>query len=227
MVLVPIPPGEFTMGSPASEAGRKDDETQHPVRITKPFYLSVHEVTQKQYQQVMHSDPSQSKGPTKPVENVSWNDAVEFCKRLSKSEGVEYRLPTDAEWEYACRAGTTTAYSFGDDVSQLPQYAWYEGNSGRKTHTVGEKLPNAWGLYDMHGNVWEWCRDAFKFYRENPVRPDDGLRSDDGDARFRVYRGGGFVNVPRMGRSSARHYGEPGAQENDVGVRPMRRVTVE
>jgi len=112
-----IPPGEFLMGSPESEADRYDNETQHLVRITKPFYLSVHEVTQQQYEKVMGKNPSKSKGANKPVETVNWNDAVYFCHKLTKQEGDQYRLPTEAEWEYACRAGTTTTYSFGDDVN--------------------------------------------------------------------------------------------------------------
>jgi formylglycine-generating enzyme required for sulfatase activity len=176
MKLNLIPPGEFAMGSPKSEPGRWDDETQHLVKITKPFYLSAHEVTQAQYEQVMGKNPSyfsvsgngkgRVSGDTSqlPVERVSWNDAVEFCRKLSDEEGVEYRLPTEAEWEYACRAGTTTAYSFGNDVAQLGEYAWYADNSENTSHAVGEKKPNAWGLYDMHGNVWEWCQDWFGPY---------------------------------------------------------------
>ena len=203
MQLRLIPPGEFMMGSPESEANRRPDETQHRVRITKPFYLSAHEVTQAQYNRVMGNNPSRSKGPTKPVEMVSWNDAVEFCRRLSEQERKEYRLPTEAEWEYACRVGTTTSYSCGDNVSQLGEYAWYSDNSGNASHAVGEKLPNAWGLYDMHGNVFEWCRDWRKPYGSqnvliDPAGPASGSR--------RVLRGGSFSSLPRLVRSANRIY---------------------
>jgi len=132
MKLKLIPPGEFTMGSPESEPGHGGNETQHRVRITKPFYLIATEVTREKYEQVMGNNPSHSKGANKPA-NVNWCDVVEFCRKLSEQEGVEYRLPTEADWEYACRAGTTTAYSFGDDESQLSKYAWYSGNSGLET----------------------------------------------------------------------------------------------
>ena len=178
-----IPPGEFAMGSPASEPGRYDDETQHQVKITKPFYLSVHEVTQAQYERVMGKNPSKYEGANKPVEDVSWNDAVAFFRKLN--DEVEYRLPTEAQWEYACRAGTTTAYSFGDDVSQLGEYAWYSGNSS-STHPVGELKPNAWGLFDMHGNVFEWCQDWYGDYDSLKVVSDPtGPASGD----LRVWRG--------------------------------------
>ena len=204
IVLVPIPAGEFMMGSPETEAGRLGNETQHQVRITKPFYLSAHEVTQQQYLEVMDNDPSSSKGDTKPVEKVSWVDAVAFCRRLSKSEGVEYRLPTEAEWEYACRAGTTTAYSFGNyDASGLGEYAWHRGNSDDTTHPVGEKLPNAWGLFDMHGNVWEWYQDWYGGYETEQVLIDPkGAAS----GSRRVLRGGAFGNRARVVRAAVRSY---------------------
>jgi formylglycine-generating enzyme required for sulfatase activity len=155
-----IPAGTFTMG----DASGDDDETPHEVTLTKPFKMGVHEVTQAQYEQLMGTNPSEFKGAENPVERVSWEDAVEFCRRLSelpaeKEAGHVYRLPTEAEWEYACRAGTTTNFGFGDDDSEAGYYAWVFGNSDRKTHPVGNKLPNAWGLYDMHGNVREWCKD--------------------------------------------------------------------
>jgi len=228
MVLVPIPAGEFMMGSPESEPGRRDNEIQHQVRITKPFYLSVHEVTQAQYEEVMGKDPllgkdpSRFKGETKPVVAVSWDDAVEFCGKLSEKEGegVEYRLPTEAEWEYACRAGTSTGYSFGDDESQLGKYAWFYGNSGYETHPVGEKLPNAWGLYDMHGNVREWCQDWYGRYGKetalvDPTGPASGSR--------RVLRGGAFNNPPVFVRSADRDYDLlPDFRLNTFGFRLAR-----
>jgi formylglycine-generating enzyme required for sulfatase activity len=131
--------------------------------------MGVHEVTQAQYEQVMGVNPSQFKGANNPVETVRWEDAVGFCRNLSelpaeKAAGRVYRLPTEAEWEYACRAGTTTNYSFGYNDSDLGLYAWYAVNSGGRTHPVGGKKPNSWGLYDMHGNVWEWCQDRFAPY---------------------------------------------------------------
>jgi formylglycine-generating enzyme required for sulfatase activity len=179
MKLVLIPKGTFTMGSPENEAGRIEDEGEHQVTISRDYYLGVYEVTQEQYEQVMGTNPSYFQGDhvaerdpktgvvkeidssNHPVEQVSWEDAVEFCERLSelpeeKAAGRVYRLPTEAEWEYACRAGTNTKYSFGDDEGQLGDYAWFEANSGG-THPVGQKQPNAWGLYDTHGNVFEWC----------------------------------------------------------------------
>jgi formylglycine-generating enzyme required for sulfatase activity len=160
-----IPAGEFMMGSPASELGREgreEDETQHKVTLTKPFFLGICEVTQSEYEKVVGINPSKFKGAKNPVEQVSWSQAVEFCKLLSalpaeQAAGRVYRLPTEAEWEYACRAGSKTAYSFGESASVLGDYAWCGDNSNDQTHPVGEKKPNAWGLYDMHGNVAEWC----------------------------------------------------------------------
>jgi len=209
MKLALIPAGEFLMGSPESEEDRYDGEHQHKVRITKPFYLGVYEVTQAEYEKVMVENPSYDKGATNPVEMVSWDDATEFCKRLSTKEGRTYRLPTEAEWEYACRAGTTTKYSFGDDAASLGKYAWYLDNSALKAHPVGEKKANAWGLHDMHGNVWEWCQDWYGGY---PVAEVTNPRGPE-EATSRVFRGGcwlfgaggcrsafryGFVSVRRF-----------------------------
>ncbi|MCD6405841.1 MAG: SUMF1/EgtB/PvdO family nonheme iron enzyme, partial [Planctomycetes bacterium] len=149
--MVFIPAGEFMMGSPSGESGRKSNEKQHRVMITKAFYLGKYEVTQGQWQKVMGSNPSWFKGDRNPVECLSWNDCRKFVGK------AVLRLPTEAEWEYACRAGSNTRFSFSDSDSQLGSYAWYGGNSGSKTHPVGGKRPNGWGLYDMHGNVYEWC----------------------------------------------------------------------
>ena len=181
-------------------SGLDDDQTPHEVTLTKPFKMGVHEVTQAQYEQVMGVNPSKYKGANNPVENVSWEDAVEFSRRLSelpaeKAAGNVYRLPTDAEWEYACRAGTTTKYSFGDDESDFGE-SWlgcwenFLENSGTNTHPVGSKLPNAWGLYDMYGNVWEWCQDWEEDYPSGSVTDPSGATS----GLSRVVRGGCWYN---------------------------------
>jgi formylglycine-generating enzyme required for sulfatase activity len=190
MKLVWILPGTFQMGSNDGEGFEKP---RHTVKISKGFYMGIYEVTQEQYQKVMGTNPSMFNGSNLPVEQVSWDDAVEFCKNLSQKEGKTYRLPTEAEWEYACRAGTTSRYSFGDSESQLGDYAWYNQNSGNTTHPVGEKKPNAWGLYDMHGNVWEWCQDwyAEDWYSKGPM--ENPLNESYGDKIFRVVRGGSCV----------------------------------
>ena len=158
MRFVPLPAGTFTMG------GDRPKYAAHKVTLTQTFELGQYEVTQEQYEKVMGKNPSKFKGKQNPVEMVSSNDAVEFCRKLSelpaeKAGGSVYRLPTEAEWEYACRAGTTTRYSFGDDPSQFGEYAWFVGNSRKTTHSVNEKKPNPWRVYDLYGNVEEWCSD--------------------------------------------------------------------
>ena len=221
MKLRLIPAGEFMMGSLGTESDRYDEETQHRVSITKPFYLGVTEVTQEQYQKVMGTNPSEFKGAQNPVETVNWVDAVEFCRKLSlmsaeKTAGHVYRLPTESEWEYACRAGTTTAYSFGDDASRLSDYGWFGGNSG--THPVGEKKPNAWGLYDMHGNVYEWCQDWFGPYRSGLATDPTGATS----GSYRVIRGGSWYSFARNCRSADRGRYTPGYRSHYLGFRVLR-----
>ena len=225
MKLALIQPGEFMMGGPVTEKGRYFDETRHRVKLTKPFFLGVTEVTQEQYQKVMGTNPSnfKFKRPQNPVERVSWADAVEFCRKLSrmpaeKTAGHVYRLPTEAEWEYACRAGTTTAYGFGDDASRLGDYAWFNGNSDSKTHPVGEKKPNAWGLYDMHGNVWEWCQDRHGNYPSGSATDPAGATS----GSYRVYRGGCWNCIARGCRSADRYGFTPGDRARDLGFRVLR-----
>jgi len=188
MKLVWIPPGTFQMGS---DDGKYNEKPIHTVKISKGYFMGKYEVTQEQYQKVMRTNPSEFKGyDNLPVETVSWNDAVKFCENLTQKEGKTYRLPTEAEWEYACRAGTTSKYSFGDSESQLVDYAWCNQNSGGGTHPVGTLKPNAWGLYDMHGNVWEWCQDwyAKDWYSKGPA--ENPLNERYGDNTYRVIRGG-------------------------------------
>jgi formylglycine-generating enzyme required for sulfatase activity len=204
MQFVLIAPGEFMMGSPDSDSDADADEKpQHRVRITQPFYVGKHEVTQAQWQAVMGNNLSYFTGDRqRPVEQVSWEDAVGFCARLSQKEGKTYRLPTEAEWEYACRAGSTTKWCFGDSESQLGDYAWYGLHSGSSTHPVGGKKQNAWGLYDMHGNVWEWCADCSdgNYYGSSPLNDPKGPSS----GAYRALRGGAWQISAGDSRSANR-----------------------
>ncbi|MGM0488128.1 MAG: formylglycine-generating enzyme family protein [Planctomycetota bacterium] len=212
MALKLIPAGEFMMGSPEDEEDRNEDEgPQHRVRITQPFYLGETEVTQGQWEAVMESQPWDGEryaeeGSDYAASWISWEDAVAFCERLSEKEGRTYRLPTEAEWEYACRAGTDTAYSFGDDPSELGEYAWFVDNAmnvgEQYAHEVGRKRANYFGLYDMHGNVWEWCADWYDsdYYGDSPTEDPSGPTS----GSDRVYRGGGWAFAAWRCRSSYR-----------------------
>jgi formylglycine-generating enzyme required for sulfatase activity len=201
----------FTMGSPASEANRSNDEIQHEVTISKPFYLGVTEVTQEQYEAVMGNNPSNFKDAKNPVERVSWDDAVEFCKKLSSKTGKTVRLPTEAEWEYACRAGTTGAYAGNGSLDDM---GWYTSNSSSKTHPVGQKKPNAWGLYDMHGNVYEWCGDWYADkYPTGAAKDPTGPASGES----RVLRGGSWDLYPQYCRSAYRDWLSPGSRGVDIG----------
>ncbi len=204
MKLLLIPPGEFQMGSPdADKDARNDEKPQHRVRISKPFYLGKYAVTQQQWEAVMGSNPSQTKGLTNPVNMVNWDHCQVFLKKLNAvtaGQGGKFALPTSAQWEYACRAGSTTKYSFGDDEAQLGDYAWYKANSGEATHAVGEKKPNAWGLYDVHGNVWEWCQDTYNegYYVISPL--DNPAGSSEGTSY--EARGGSYFNVSALCRTT-------------------------
>jgi formylglycine-generating enzyme required for sulfatase activity len=265
MKLVLIPAGEFLMGSPDSDPEADPAEKpQHLVRITRPFLLGKYPVTQAEYKRATGEGPSHFKGqPENPVESVSWYEAIRFCNALSERENLEpyytiagedvgipdaggagYRLPTEAEWEYACRAGTETRYSFGDDEADLGEYAWYDKNSDGKVHPVGEKRPNAWGLHDMHGNVWEWCWDAWDAYKksdhpvddpagppiassqENPRSRRSKKRVEASEAELqapvRVVRGGCWRISPRELRSADRDGGRPGDRFNLLGFRVAR-----
>ncbi|MDA7617961.1 formylglycine-generating enzyme family protein [Verrucomicrobia bacterium] len=223
MQMMAIHGGTFVMGSPEDEQHREDDEgPQTTVNITKPFWLGKTEVTQAQWKAVMGNSPSHFKGDDLPVEMVSWNDAVDFCEKLNEMkrdtlpDGYHYTLPTEAQWEYACRAGTTTRFSYGNDTgySQLGDYAWYDDNSSGKTHPVGEKLPNDWGLHDMHGNVWEWCLDWYGDYTGGSVLDPQGPQS----GTYRVNRGGSWFILARYCRSAFRSGLRPDSTDY-LGVR--------
>ncbi|NLF30989.1 MAG: formylglycine-generating enzyme family protein [Planctomycetes bacterium] len=225
MRLVRIPAGTFMMGSPTTEVDRYSNEgPQHQVTISQPFDMGVCEVTQRQYQAVMGTNPSycMSSGLDAPVETVSWNNAVAFCQTLSQRTGRTVMLPTEAQWEYACRAGSTTRFYYGDDpgYTLLRNYAWYgdydgSGNSGYETHVVGQTTPNAWGLYDMHGNVWEWCNDWYGSYASANVVDPQGPAS----GSYRVLRGGGWGSGARYCRSANRGNTYPANANYSLGFR--------
>ena len=212
-----IPAGTFMMGSPKTEVGRSSEEgPQHEVTLSRPFYMGIYPVTQAQYKVVMRTNPSSFKDDHRPVECVNRDDALGFCEELSSLTNRTILLPSEAQWEYACRAGSTTRYGFGDGDSRLDLYGWYDANSGKKTHPVAQKKPNAWGLYDMHGNVWEWCEDAWHGSYKNA--PTDGSAWVGGDTA-RVVRGGSWGNNPRYCRSSYRGGSEPGYRRSGFGFR--------
>ena len=215
-----IPPGTFVMGSPAGEAGRSPDEAQHVVTITRGFWISDHEVTQAEYEAVTGGNPSSIEGDSsQPVEQVSWDDAVAYCRKLTESERAAgriasthaYRLPTEAEWEYAARAGSTDARH-----GPLDAIGWWSGNAGGRTHPVGQKAPNAWGLHDMMGNVWEWCADGYGPYALGNVSDPSGP----GEGAGRVYRGGSWMFGPSEARSAVRRMDAAAARYPNLGFRP-------
>jgi formylglycine-generating enzyme required for sulfatase activity len=229
------PAGTFTMGSPKDEKNRNDNESQHKVQLTKGFYLGETEITQEQWGEVMGENPSEFKGRKLPVENVSWNDCQQYINKLNKDapEGYKFALPTEAQWEYAARAGSTTAYCFGDAENKLGDYAWYFDNSGDKMHEVGTKKPIVWGIYDMHGNVWEWCQDWYDEYYGNERKNlyDENLSKeqivvktavdplDASSGSFRVNRGGSWGYAAEHCRSAYRDCSSPNIRSDDLGVR--------
>ena len=227
--MIWIDPGTFTMGSPEDELGRRDDEMQHQVTLTSGYWLGQYEVTQAQYQTIMGTNPSYFKGDDLPVEQVSWDDATEFCKKLTEiektagrlPEGYEYTLPTEAQWEYACRAGTTTALNNGKNLSdiekcpEMDEVGWYLHNNDSKTHPVGQKQPNAWGLYDMHGNVMEWCLDWYGEYPTSSATDPTGAST----GSDRVLRGGSWYIRADGCRSASRGYFNPDLNYYDFGFR--------
>jgi formylglycine-generating enzyme required for sulfatase activity len=228
--MVFIPPGTFRMGSPTNEVDRFDREgPQTAVTISRGFWMGKYEVTQGEYQAVTGSNPSYYTGDTnRPVETVNWFDATGYCAVLTQRERAAgrigtnsvYRLPTEAEWEYACRGWTSDRrFSYGDDpgYTNLTNYAWYYDNSGSQTHPVGQKLPNPWGLYDMHGNVFEWCQDWFDLYPGGIAIDPQGPAT--GTAR--VVRGGDWGFDARRCRSAGRNYVGPASGGSFVGFRVL------
>jgi formylglycine-generating enzyme required for sulfatase activity len=219
--LVLAPAGKFVMGSPNTEAKRsKNESPQREVAISKAFFIGAYEVTQEQFESVMGVNPSKFKGARNPVENVNWDEAVKFCQKLAAKTGKTCRLPTEAEWEYACRAGSKTAYCNGDDAEGLKKVGWcsYDGKwgSAKTTKPVGSFQPNAWGLYDMHGNVWEWCSD---WYAETYSGAGDTDPHGPPEGKFRVIRGGVWNDFPYDCRSAKREWRDPAKRTNGFGIR--------
>ena len=232
MEMVWIRPGEFRMGSTESDDMARDPEKpRHPVKITKGFYLGKHELTQNQWESVMRTHPWVGRpyiheDPECPAAHISWIDLQEFIARLNQVHGAEvYRLPTEAEWEYACRAGTTARWYFGDDESQLTEHAWSRDNAWdaaeRYAHPVGLKLPNSWGLYDIHGNVHEWVHDRYNanYYAMSPWKDPAGPPIGPG----RIVRGGGLNSHARNLRSAHRHRVPPDLRDGTIGARVVRQ----
>ncbi|MBF0397207.1 MAG: formylglycine-generating enzyme family protein [Desulfobacterales bacterium] len=231
MKFVYIHPGSFEMGSPVNELGRDDgDEAQHKVILTKGFYIQTTEVTQKQWREVMGSDPSDlyHKGCDNcPVERVTWHEVQNFIAKLNNKLNTDkYRLPTEAEWEYVARAGKDTAFANGNITQtgcekgdpNLDKMGWYCGNANGNTHPVAQKKPNAWGLYDMHGNVWEWCQDCYEKYPTGSVT-DPPRSVTDPKCSFRVFRGGGWDYGAKNCRSAYRRRSLPEVRDGLLGFR--------
>ena len=222
MTFVSIPAGSYRMGSPDSEHGRDGDEGPVHTVTLDAFQIMSTEVTQAMWSELMGTNPSKFKGDNLPVESVSWNDAQDFIRKLNQRDANwNYRLPTEAEWEYACRAGSQSAYHFGNSASQLGQYAWYSGNSDNNTHPVGQKQPSDWGLYDMHGNVWEWCSDWYAQYGSGSVSNPTGPQS----GSSRVFRGGSGTSFASLLRCAYRGNFAPSDTFLNLGFRLVRTAT--
>jgi formylglycine-generating enzyme required for sulfatase activity len=226
MKLLLIPPGESLMGSPKSSTSYAVERPMHQVRITRAFCLGAFPVTQAEYERVMGVNPSCFTGdPNRPVDNVSWEDAREFLRRLSalpeeEVAGHVYGLPTEAQWEYACRVGSITPWCFGDDPDRLGEHAWFLDNSGHETHPVGRKAANPWGLYDMYGNLWEWCEDWFgaTYYGESPGDDPAGPPS----GTYRILRGGSWACPVWNTCSASRHWLLADSRVSHAGFRAAR-----
>ena len=228
--LIHIPAGTFTMGASElyndedyldDEDWEKEKICPHQVKISSPFYIGKYQITQREWILVMESNPSRFIGDDRPVENVSWYDCQEFILKLNAKEGInKYRLPTEAEWEYACRAGSITRYYFGNDMDLFSNYAWFWDNSGKETHPVGKFIPNSWGLYDTLGNVYEWCSDWYEDYPAgsaiDPLGPNSGI--------YRIRRGGCWVDDPFVSTSSYRNYFKPSERDTGTGFRIVREL---
>ena len=209
-----IPAGEFLMGSPVSDY----EKPQHLVKISKPFYLGKFPVTQKEWKALMKTNPSRYQDELLPVTNVSWDDAQLFIQKLNQCQDGVYRLPTEAEWEYACRAGTTAEYA-----GELKEMGWFKENTENRPHPVGLKKPNAFGLFDMHGNIWEWCSDWYgsNYYEKSPTIDPPGP----GTGSFRINRGGSWMSVAIQCRSAFRGMNAPGTQLDYLGFRLVRLIS--
>lgn len=215
-----VPAGRFQMGSPADEPNRDKDEVPHEVVFRRGFFMAETECTQAQWQAILTNNPSRGKAPDQPVNQVSWHDANDFCRRLTQThraqglipEGWEWSLPTEAQWEYACRAGTS-----GPFAGDLAEMAWIESNSEGKAHAVKTRKPNAWGLHDLHGNAWEWCRDWYGAYPTNSVQDPTGPSA----GTFRTYRGGSRIYGARRARSAIRGAMTPELKGDYLGFRAV------
>jgi formylglycine-generating enzyme required for sulfatase activity len=230
--FVPITPGKgrfpqsFMMGT--EKGGHDNERPAHKVTFKYSFAMAKYEVTQELYHVVVGTNPARFQGLRNGIDRVNWHEANDFCVRATKlmrerkliGDNERIRLPSEAEWEYCCRAGTTTAWSFGDDVKELGRYAWFKDNSAKEDPPVGKKLANPWGLYDMHGYVWEWCLDAWHpDYQDAPV---NGSPRDKADSKDRILRGGAYPDPPDMLRSAYRHHAAPDTRSGAIGFRCVR-----